>query len=203
MFANIRNNEIIDFNSNYLDEDILRVETTDEMYKLYLEDRDKVIYKEGEIVENPDYEEIKIKKERERLNLLNLTAADVERAIYKAKSIDFEDIIELVKDNPEIDIKALKIELKANNFYRGNPYINQIGALLGYSSDELDYLFENGELPVKVEIMPDLDIDYTVPDKADIVDEYFDDELTSNKSAESEATVKENLTTESEDEEDD
>ncbi len=85
-------------------------------------------------------------KERERINMLSLTAADVERAIYKAKGIDFDDIIELVKDNPDIDVKALKIELKANNFYRGNPYVEQIGALLGYSSDELDYLFENKEL---------------------------------------------------------
>ncbi len=85
-------------------------------------------------------------KERERINMLSLTAADVERAIYKAKGIDFDDIIELVKDNPDIDVKALKIELKANNFYRGNPYVEQLGALLGYSSDELDYLFENKEL---------------------------------------------------------
>lgn len=106
-------------------------------------------------------------KERERLDMLSLTAADVERAIYKDRGMDFEDVIEMVRGievqrtsnvstesntsnppalQPSIDIKALKIELKANNFYRGNPYINQIGALLGYTSDDLDYLFENGEL---------------------------------------------------------
>ncbi len=85
-------------------------------------------------------------QEREHLNMLSLTAADVERAIYKAKGIDFEDILKLVKDNPDIDVKALKIELKANNFFRGNPWINQIGAILGYSSEDLDYLFKNGEL---------------------------------------------------------
>lgn len=95
-------------------------------------------------------EEIR-QKERERLNMLNLTAADVERAIYKAKGIDFDDIVEMVKDNPSIDVKALKIELKANNFYRGNPYVEQIGLLLGYTSADIDYLFENGELPEKVE----------------------------------------------------
>lgn len=93
---------------------------------------------------DPDYEEIQKQKERERLNLLSLTAADVERAIYKAKGIDFEDILEMVKDNPMIDLKALKIELKANNFYRGNPYVEQIGTLLGYTSEDIDYLFENG-----------------------------------------------------------
>ena len=92
-------------------------------------------------------EEEKAQKERERIGMLSLTRADVERALYKSKGIDFDDVIELVKDNPEIDIKALKIELKANNFYRGNPYINQIGALLNLNPDNLDYLFINGELP--------------------------------------------------------
>ncbi len=85
-------------------------------------------------------------QERERINMLSLTAADVERAIYKAKGMDFEDIVEMVKENPDIDVKALKIELKANNFYRGNPWIEQVGAILGYSSEDLDYLFKNGEL---------------------------------------------------------
>ena len=83
---------------------------------------------------------------------LTLTAADVERAIYKAKGMDFDDIVEYVEGlnesgSADIDIKALKIELKANNFYRGNDYVEQIGTLLGYSSDDLDYLFENGALP--------------------------------------------------------
>lgn len=95
-------------------------------------------------------EEIK-QKEMERINMLSLTAADVERAIYKAKGMDFDDILAFISSNqPEgLDIKALKIELKANNFYRGNPYVEQIGKLLGYTSDDLDYLFENKELPEK------------------------------------------------------
>ena len=81
-------------------------------------------------------DEEKATEEAERIAMLNLTAADVERAIYKAKGLDFDDIIALVERNNEvanlnenettesasIDIKALKIELRANNFYRGNPY---------------------------------------------------------------------------------
>ena len=77
-----------------------------------------------------------------------MTGADVERAIYQAKGIDFEDILTLVKSQENsgqaynIDLKALKIELKANNFYRGNPYINQIGELLGFTTEQLDQFFE-------------------------------------------------------------
>ena len=106
---------------------------------------------------NPNYEAEQAQKERERLDMLNLTAADVERAIYKAKGMDFDDVVALVEQYNEaapmdaegessaIDIKALKIELKANNFYRGNPYINAVGTLLGFTSDQLDNFFETGD----------------------------------------------------------
>lgn len=132
----------------------------------WVETKDEYILSDDTyVLKDKAWEEKEKQKERERLDMLSLTAADVERAIYKAKGIDFEDIIELVKDNPDIDIKALKIEFKANNFYRGNPYISQIGALLGYTSDDLDYLFENKELPIKIEVMPDLDPDFKVEEQ--------------------------------------
>lgn len=110
---------------------------------------DKLYYvvKDGELVENPNYEAEKAALEAERIARLYLTAADVERAIYKAKGMDFDDIIELVEAQaPEgLDVKALKIELKANNFYRGNPYIDTIGTLLGLTSEQLDKFFETND----------------------------------------------------------
>ena len=87
-------------------------------------------------------EQEKQEQERERLALLNMTGADVERAIYKVKGIDFDDILAMVQDNPKIDEKALKIEFKANNFFRGNPYIEQVGSLLGFTSEQLDEFFK-------------------------------------------------------------
>ena len=86
--------------------------------------------------------EEKAKEEQERIALLNMTGADVERAIYKVKGIDFDDILAMVKDNPAIDEKALKIEFKANNFFRGNPYIEQVGSLLGFTSEMLNKFFD-------------------------------------------------------------
>lgn len=87
-------------------------------------------------------EQEKLKQEKERIALLNMTGADVERAIYKVKGIDFDDILAMVKDNPAIDEKALKIEFKANNFFRGNHYISQVGSLLGFTSEMLDKFFD-------------------------------------------------------------
>ena len=89
-------------------------------------------------------DEQKSLEEKERIAKLFLTGADVERGIYQAKGMDFEDIVALVTQiQPAgLDIKALKIELKANNFYRGNPYVSAIGALLGFSDEQLDKFFE-------------------------------------------------------------
>ena len=107
-----------------------------------------------QITKNPEPTEEEI---AQRNAMLNLTAADVERAIYKAKGMDFDDVIALVEQYNEaapmneegqstaIDIKALKIELKANNFYRGNPYIDAVGQLLGFTSEQLDNFFETGD----------------------------------------------------------
>ena len=100
-----------------------------------------VIY-DFELMTVEEMEEKQVQQERERLAMLNMTGADVERAIYKVKGIDFDDILAMVKDNPVIDEKALKIEFKANNFFRGNPYIEKVGALLGFTSKQLNKFFE-------------------------------------------------------------
>lgn len=115
-------------------------ETQDAVYAL---EADEMI-QNGLPVKNPNYEIEKAQKERERLNEFFLTGADVERAIYQTKGLDFDDLISMVESSkPDgIDIKALKIELKANNFYRGNPYIEQIGQLLGFTTEQLDRFFE-------------------------------------------------------------
>ena len=132
----------------------------------YIEDyRGKTIwksYKENTVVENlgaiPDgwsleRPEPTEEEKREIYATMFLTGADVERGIYKAKGMDFEDIIEMVEtlifaDAPQvqgIDLKALRIELKANHFYRGNPYVGAVGALLGFTVEQLDKFFETND----------------------------------------------------------
>lgn len=147
MFLSYQNGKIVGYTKEPQDLVLYALEKVVETQDEYVLSDDETEY----ILKPDDWEEQQKQKERERISMLCLTAADVERAIYKAKGLDFEDIISLVQDNPLIDIKALKIELKANNFYRGNPYVEQIGTMLGYTSDDLDYLFENKELPTKTE----------------------------------------------------
>lgn len=97
-------------------------------------------------------DEQKAQEEAERIAMLNLTAADVERAIYKAKGLDFDDIITMVQaqplseeGTPILDIKALKIELRANNFYRGSEWVATVGAILGFTKQQLDEFFETND----------------------------------------------------------
>lgn len=116
-----------------------------------------------EIIDNTEqYQQEQAEKEAERIAMLNLTGADVERAIYKAKGMDFDDIIAyleaqpLAEDGqPVVDIKALKIELKANNFYRGNPYIDIVGSLIGFTKEQLDEFFKTNDY-TKLLAIPEL-----------------------------------------------
>lgn len=92
-------------------------------------------------------------RERRRLDALTLTPADVERALYKAKGMDFDDLRALIaQELPQVDIKGLAIEFRAGNFYRGAVaggmrLFDVVGALLGYTPQDMDYLFQNKELP--------------------------------------------------------
>lgn len=92
-------------------------------------------------------------QERLRMDALTLTPADVERALYMAKGMDFDDLKALIAQQlPQVDIKALAIEFRAKDFYRGAVaggmrLFDVVGALLGYTSQDMDYLFQNKELP--------------------------------------------------------
>lgn len=99
---------------------------------------------EGYSLEQPEPSE---EEKREIYAMMFLTGADVERGIYQAKGMDFDDILAFVMANPPVglDVKALRIELKANHFYRGNPYVNAVGTLLGFTSEQLDKFFETND----------------------------------------------------------
>lgn len=124
-----------------LNDDIQNIEITQEEF----ENVERYKYSDGEIILNPDYEAEQAQKERERLNMLSLTKREVFLALYKDKGITPDALKSQITD------PAALIEFEyANDYYRGNPLIALIGEQLGYTSDELDYLFEHGEFEVKV-----------------------------------------------------
>lgn len=139
-----------------LNEDVINYEVSEDLYNSYLENPDKYIYQPpeeiseedlGTIVLNPNYEKIQAQKERQRLDLLNLTKADVLLALYQDKGITPDDIKEMLKDN----IPALIKFDYASSYYRGDEVVNSLGLALGYTTEEMDYLFENKKFPERAE----------------------------------------------------
>ena len=118
---------------------------------------------DDECVVNPNYEQEQAQKERQRLNLLNLTKADVLLALYQDKGITPEDIKVMLKDN----VPALIKFDYASSYYRGDEVVNALGLALGYSTEEMDYLFENKSFPPKVEESADTDSDMDLDSDAD------------------------------------
>lgn len=107
MHANVRNNEIIDFNSIYLDDDILQVETPEELYNAWLEDRKKVICQSGEVILNPNYETEKQAELLEQFNkeFFNTSLGYIRRKVTMkdGSSKDFlTDIVPLLQVGVQI-----------------------------------------------------------------------------------------------------
>lgn len=79
-------------------------------------------------------------------NNYKLTSTDVKRAIYKVKNLTFADILNMVPTS--VDKAELEIEMSAQYFYRGNPYVDIIGNLLGFTSEQLDEFFKTNNINV-------------------------------------------------------
>ena len=152
MYLGYQNGKIKFYTEQPLDQEFYNLEKVEETELEYVLDGEEYVLKDEA------WEAKKEQEEKERIAKLYLTGADVERGIYQAKGMDFDDIIAMVTElQPEgLDVKALKIELKANNFYRGNPYVEAVGTLLGFTSEQLDQFFETKDWNVLVTIEEDI-----------------------------------------------
>ena len=145
-FANIRNEQLIDMNCKYLDEDITRIEVSEEIYQAYLEDRNKVIYLDGEVILNPNYEEEQAQKERERIAKLTCTKR-VFALMLQELGITYTMLKQLIATNEQAQLEwDLCVELE-----RKNPLLDVMALQLGITSEQLDGLFRyaNGELTIE------------------------------------------------------
>jgi hypothetical protein len=140
MYLGYQNGQIKFYTEEPLEQEFYNLDEVVETQDEYVLDGEEYVLK------NEAWEEKQAQIEKERIAKLYLTGADVERGIYKAKGMDFDDILAYVAQlQPAgLDLKALKIELKANNFYRGNPYVIAIGALLGFTEEQLNLFFADG-----------------------------------------------------------
>ena len=128
-----------------INEEVENLEVSEDVYNAYCETPEKFIYKDGEIVENPNYEEEQKQKERKRLDNLSMTRGDVFEALILAKGLTKPQIRAMI-ENAELDdiTKALYLNRfdEALEFYRGYPIFDMLGQILGITSKQLDDFFE-------------------------------------------------------------
>ena len=93
-----------------------------------------------EPVINPNYEEEQEQKERERIAKLSLTKREVFLGLYQAKGVT-PDMIKAQITDPQA---LIEFEY-ANDYYRGNPLIDIVGATLGITPEQLDKFFETND----------------------------------------------------------
>lgn len=144
-----------------LTEGVQNIEVSQEIFENFLQDRLLYVWNGSEIIANPNYETDKQAQIRAEKDMMILTPSDVERALLKAKGMDYEDLKIFLKNEhgyTDAQIKAIGVELRAKDFFRGATMgeepnqiriVDTIGALLDYNSDDMDYLFEHKELPNK------------------------------------------------------
>lgn len=87
-------------------------------------------------------------QEKERIAKLKLTKREVFLGLYQAKGVT-PDMIKAQITDPQA---LIEFEY-ANDYYRGNPLIDVIGAQLGFTTEQLDKFFETNDytclLPVE------------------------------------------------------
>ena len=124
---------------------------TEEQAKKIEEDKLFYIVQDGKLVENPNWEAEQELKERERIAKLKLTKREVFLGLYQAKGV-IPDMIKAQITDPQA---LIEFEY-ANDYYRGNPLIDIVGATLGITPEQLDKFFEFNDYtyllqPVEVE----------------------------------------------------
>ena len=135
MFYRILNNKLYDYSDFKYTEDCL---STDIITQSELDAHpNKIVIKEGVLAINPDFEQEEKQKEAERIGKLSLTKREVFLGLYEAKRVTPEQIKAQITD------PAALIEFEyANDYFRGNPLIDSVGALLGITPAQLDCFFE-------------------------------------------------------------
>lgn len=136
MFLGFQENKIKYYVEQPLNPSIYNVDRWEETNEEYVLDGDEYVLK------NEEWEEKQAQKEKERIAKLSLTKREVFLALYKAKGLTPEMIRSQITDTEAL------IEFDyATEYFRFNPLIDKIGLMLGYSSEDIDYLFEHKQLP--------------------------------------------------------
>jgi hypothetical protein len=137
----IENNKIIGSSQCLSGGNITDVEVSEELYNAFKAEPDKYMWNGSEVVENPDYEEIKQQKEQARIMEMKMTPLDFLKAIEQY-GITYDMVKQFMEENPLVER-----ELRFCQFvYRKHPMLQSLSEY-GITSEILDHIFKvaNGE----------------------------------------------------------
>ena len=141
MWYRIINDKLFDYADYEYEKNCL---TTDIITQKELDDdKDKVIIKDGVLVLNPDYTNILIQREIDRVANLRCTKR-VLALVLKELGVSYANLQALIATNEDAQLEwDLCVELE-----RSNPLLDVLGAQLGISSTTIDKIFKyaNGEI---------------------------------------------------------
>lgn len=143
-YIHIENDNIISCGEVPMGEGFTSIEVTEELYDAYKQDQDRYIYDNGEIIENPDYEEIKRQKEQERIGNLTMTKRVFALGLQQL-GISYTQLKELIATSEQAQLEwDLCVELQ-----RSNPLLDVMASQMGVTPEQLDNMFKmaNGENP--------------------------------------------------------
>lgn len=95
-YLSVEDNKIIMASQSVSGGDIIDIEVTEEVYNTYKTDPDTYIYKDDEIIPNPNYEEIKREQERQAKN------KEIDSKIKELREMSLIDIMNNNKENIQI-----------------------------------------------------------------------------------------------------
>lgn len=134
MFLGYQEGKIKFYTEQPLNMEVYNLDKTIETQEVYVYEGDEYVLKDK------SWQERERKREIQRISGLSLTKREVFLAVYKTKGLTPDDIRSQIQ-NP---MALIEFDY-ATEYYRGNPLIDTIGAMFGFSSDDLDYLFEHKE----------------------------------------------------------
>ena len=111
----------------------------------YTED-EYVLDGEEYVLKDEAWEERQKQAERERIAKLKLTKREVFLGLYQAKGVT-PDMLKAQITDPQA---LIEFEY-ANDYYRGNPLIDIVGATLGITPEQLDKFFETNDYTALLE----------------------------------------------------
>jgi hypothetical protein len=145
MYLGYQNGKIKFYTEEILNPSFYPIERSEFTNEEYVYDADLEEY----VINNKEFQARQLQKEKERIAKLKLTKREVFLGLYQAKGVT-PDMIKAQITDPQA---LIEFEY-ANDYYRGNPLIDIVGATLGITPEQLDKFFEINDYTV---LMPPIE----------------------------------------------